>query len=70
MTSLASLGATWPADMTAQRCGQCANCITWELDFLTRIEAELWRESANDLTKYFDLMGVWGDLLIERGLPR
>lgn len=70
MTSPVTRGETWRVDMPSNRCGECENCVAGELDYLVHMEAELWRESANDLTRYFNLMGVWGDLLIERGLPR
>ena len=62
-----SHGETWRADM--KRCGKCDKCFDFELQYLAAMEAALWVEAAGDITVYLNLMGVWGDLLIEQGIP-
>lgn len=48
------------------RCGECDQCISWELGYLSNIEWVLWHRSGGDVTRYLNLMGSWIDLFNEQ----
>lgn len=52
----------------ADRCGECATCIDYELAFLVEMERAINREAHGDMTRYLNAMHVWSDLFGEKGL--
>lgn len=56
--------------MDRASCGDCEKCIARELDFLSRMEGDIYAEAQGDVTRYLNLMAVWVDVFVDQGIPR
>lgn len=48
------------------RCGECDQCIDFELSYLSNLEQVLWHRARGDVSRYLNLMGSWMDLFNEQ----